>query len=342
MSLAERLKSKASELGADLAGITTAKPLPESSAYHSWLAKGMQGTMDYMARNTESRDDIAAWYPEAKSVLICGFSYVDKAYMKAESTTGEGRLARYAVLPDYHPELKKRMEAILDWLKMAQPGAEGRIFVDTSPLLERLYARYAGVGWVGKNTMVISPRQGSYFFLAGVALNVDLEPDSPVTDHCGSCTRCLDACPTDAFARERVLDASRCIAYFTIEHRGSIPEVFREGIGDWVMGCDVCQDVCPFNRFAKPGAAFSPIMDLHQPLEELTAMDQSGFKKRFGKTPLARAKRRGIVRNALLAMGNSRLTKYRPALERFVEDPDPILSEQAAWSLARLPPPSED
>lgn len=342
MSLARRLKSKALELGADLAGISAAKPLPESSAYHAWLAAGMQGTMDYMARNTESRDDITAWYPEAKSVLICGFSYAGKSVAKDNSAPESGRLARYAVLPDYHPQLKKKMEALLDWLKAAEPGAAGKVFVDTSPLLERLYARYAGVGWVGKNTMVLSPRRGSYFFLAGLALNVELDADEPTTDHCGSCTRCMDACPTDAFPRERVLDASRCIAYFTIEHRGTIPESFRPGIGNWVMGCDVCQEVCPFNRFSEPGSVFSPMMDLNQPLEELAAMDQAEFKKRFGRTPLARAKRRGIVRNALLAMGNSGLARHRPTLEGYAKDPDPVLSEQAAWSLARLPPPSED
>ncbi len=340
MSLAERLKAKARALGADLAGIAAAKPLPESSAYHEWLAAGMQGTMDYMARNTESRDDIAAWYPDARSVLICGFSYADNE--AAAVPPGSGRLARYAVLPDYHPELKKRMQTLLAWIKTQEPGADGRVFVDTSPLLERLYARYAGAGWIGKNTMMISPRLGSYFFLAGLALNLDLPPDAAAADHCGSCTRCLEACPTDAFPRERVLDASRCIAYFTIEHRGSIPETFRPGIGDWVMGCDVCQEVCPFNRFARQGGVFSPVMGLDQKLDDLAALDEAAFKQRFGRTPLERAKRRGIVRNALLAMGNSKQALFRPTLEKYARDPDPVLADQAAWSLAQLPAPTED
>ena len=337
--LAEELKARARALGADLAGLTKAQPLPESAAYREWLAAGMQGTMDYMAKNAESREDIARWYPQAKSVLLCGFSYSGNE--AAGSRPGSGRVARYAALPDYHPELKGRMRKILDWLKSREPAAEGRVFVDTSPLLERLYARYAGIGWVGKNTMILSSKLGSYFFLAGLALNLELPEDAPAADHCGSCTRCLDACPTDAFPRERVLDASRCIAYFTIEHKGPIPPEFRPGMGDWVMGCDICQEVCPWNRFSRPGSVFSPALPLNQPLEELAAMSPAGFKARFGGTPMERPKKRGIARNALLAMGNSRDPRHRDALERGTQDPDPVISEQAAWSLARLPPPSE-
>ncbi|OGR82687.1 MAG: tRNA epoxyqueuosine(34) reductase QueG [Elusimicrobia bacterium RIFCSPHIGHO2_02_FULL_57_9] len=334
MELAAELKKQALQAGAALAGIAPAQPLPQASAYEKWIAAGMQGGMDYMARNAQSRKDIAHWYPEAKSVLICGFSYASTRQASVKS--GYGRLARYSVFPDYHPELKKRMKSILDWLKTTVPKADGRIFVDTSPLLERLYARYAGVGFVGKNTMLIAPKLGSYFLIAGLAINIELASDEPVPDHCGSCNRCLNACPTDAFAQERVLDAGRCIAYFTIEHRGGIPEEFRPGIGDWIMGCDVCQEVCPWNRFALAGEVFKPQFETSQDLAELARMDNAAFKKRFGKTPLSRAKRRGIVRNALLAMGNSRDLRYRPLLERARSDPDPILSEQATWSLARL------
>lgn len=332
--LSEALKGRALESGADLAGIAPARPLPEAAAYQKWLEEGMQGSMDYMARNTESREDITHWYPEAKSVLVCGFSYADNSSRQAPP--GHGRLARYAALPDYHPELKERMKGILLWLKERAPETDGRIFVDTSPLLERLYARYAGLGWVGKNTMLIAPRLGSYFFIAGIALNLELAFDQPTPDHCGTCNRCLEACPTDAFPEPKVLDAGRCIAYFTIEHRGKIPEEFRPGIGDWVMGCDVCQEVCPWNRFALAGPVFKPAIETSLPLEDLTGLDDSAFKKRFGHTPLSRAKRRGIARNALLAMGNSGDQAYRPALERFAQDPDPVLREQAAWSLARL------
>ena len=310
--------------------------LPEAGAYKRWLAEGRQARMDYMARNASSREDIRAWYPAARSVLLCGFSYSDGA--ENPETPGRGRLARYAALPDYHPEIKRRMNEVLDWVKTASPGADGRVFVDTSPLLERLYARYAGLGWVGKNAMLIAPKLGSYFFLAGLALDIELPADEPQTDHCGSCTRCLEACPTDAFPEPRVLDANRCIAYYTIEHRDAIPEEFRPGIGDWILGCDVCQDVCPWNRFAKPGAALGEPSSLSLELSELAGLSPAEFKRRFGATPVSRAKRAGFLRNVLLEMGNAKDARFRPLLAGFVDDSDPVLREQALWSLARLPP----
>lgn len=335
--LSSELKQKALALGADLAGLAPAQALPESSSYEKWVAAGMQASMDYMARNAESRKDITHWYPEAKSVLICGFSYAQPDEEKdSQDDRPQGRFARYSVLPDYHERLNGIMDDILEWFKKSSPGGAGRKFVDTSPLLERLYGRYAGLGWVGKNTMLISPKIGSYYLLAGLALNRELSYDKPTPDHCGSCNRCLKACPTDAFPQERVLDAGRCIAYFTIEHRGAIPEEFRPGIGDWVMGCDVCQEVCPWNRFAKPSRTMTPLMPVQQPLEDLAVLDNRGFKERFGTTPVTRTKRKGLVRNALLAMGNSKDPKHRPTLERLSHDPDPIISEQAAWSLKAL------
>ncbi len=307
----------------------------------------MHGTMDYMARNASSRRDITHWYPEAKSVLMCGFSYglgqgppvpEGQPFSSPEggADSGSGRFARYSVLEDYHPILKARLGEVLDWLKSEAPGADGRIFVDSSPLLERLYARYAGIGWVGKNTMVLSGRLGSYFLLAGIALNLDLEHDDPVPEHCGECRRCLDACPTDAFPSERVLDASRCIAYFTIEHRGPIPEEFRPGIGDWVMGCDICQEVCPFNRFSREGRTLRPLAERTAPLEELAGLDSPNFKRKYGATAVERARRQGLARNALLAMGNSRQQRFLPTLERHAAGPDPVLAEQARWSLERI------
>ncbi|MBI4377224.1 MAG: tRNA epoxyqueuosine(34) reductase QueG [Elusimicrobia bacterium] len=334
--LSLRLRRQAIASGADLVGIAPAKPLPEASAYQRWIEAGMQAGMDYMARNEECRLDITRWYEQARSVLICGFSYASNS-PAPDSDADQGRFARYSALPDYHPELKKRMLSILDWLKRESPGADGRAFVDTSPLLERLYARYAGVGWVGKNAMLISPRKGSYFLIAGLALNLELECDEPEPEHCGSCNRCIEACPTEAFVEPKVLDASRCVAYFTIEHRGAIPEGFRPGIGSWVMGCDICQEVCPWNRFARRGPAFGEPAELSLPLEQLAGLSPSDFRRRFADTPVSRAKHKGLLRNALLAMGNSGNPAFRPALERFRQDPDPVLREQAEWSLARLP-----
>jgi len=338
VDISRSLKARALEEGAAFAGIAPAKSFPESAAYKKWIESGMHGGMDYMARNQDSRESIAAWYPEAKSVLVCAFAYADNS--PRESGPGQGRVARYAALRDYHPELKSRMTAILDWIKTRVPEADGRIFVDTSPLLERLYARYAGLGWVGKNTMVISPEAGSYFFLAGLALNVLMEHDAPITDHCGSCTRCIDACPTQALTDGRVLDASRCIAYFTIEHKGPIPEAFRAKIGDWLMGCDICQEVCPWNRFANQSPIFPAALPQSLPLDEFTGMDKNYFQEKYGETPLSRPKLKGLVRNSLLAMGNSGEERHRPTLEKFAGGPDPVLSEQARWSLSRIATPA--
>ena len=294
----------------------------------------MHGTMSYMARNAESRRDIRAWRPTARSVLVCAYSYGGP---RPDPKPGDGRVARYAVREDYHPILKARMAALLDWLKTVAPGAEGLPFCDTSPLLERSYARSAGLGWQGKNAMMIAPELGSYYLLAGLALDLDLPSDEPEADHCGTCRRCLDACPTDAFPRERVLDASRCVAYFTIENKGPVPEEFREGVGNWAFGCDVCQEVCPWNRFERAGTALPPPVEpLQIPLDELAGLDEEGFRRRFKALPLSRTKRRGIQRNALLAMGNSGQPRFRPLLEAFASGTDELLAEQARWSLDRL------
>lgn len=322
------------DAGADLAGLAAAAPLPEASAYDAWVAEGAHASMAYMARNAESRHDVRAWYPEAKTVLMCAFSYSDGSGPAPEP--GRGRVARYAALPDYHEDLKARMRAILDWFKEAAPGADGRVFADTSPILERLYARYAGLGWIGKSAMLLSPKKGSYLLLAGAALSLELPADEPQLDHCGTCRRCLDACPTDAFPRERVLDANKCISYYTIEHKGAIPEGFRAGVGDWVLGCDVCQEVCPWNRFAERGAAFPEPSGQSLDLVELAGLDNREFKRRFAGTPLERPRRKGLVRNALLAMGNAPEERFRPALEGAAAGEDPVLAEQARWSLARL------
>lgn len=294
--------------------------------------------MDYLARNAESRRDIRAWMPEAKSVLMCGFSYGDPGG-RAGPEEGKGRVARYAVRPDYHQILRDRMNAVRDWLKAAVPGSHAVAFSDMSPILERSYARAAGLGWQGKNAMLIGPRLGSYFLLAGLATTVDLPSDSAAPDHCGSCRRCLDACPTDAFPRERVLDASKCVAYFTIETKGAIPEGFRAGVGDWVYGCDACQEVCPWNRFEAPARALPPAnVPAALPLEELAGPASAGVRARLKGLPVARAVRKRLTRNALLAMGNSGLPRFKPILESFAAGGDAMLAEQARWSLRRLPP----
>ena len=298
----------------------------------------MHGAMDYMSRNTESRRDIRAWMTDAKSILMCGFSYGEPG-SRPVSKEGHGRLARYAARSDYHGILRDRMNEVRDWLSATVPGARGVAFCDMSPILERSYASAAGLGWQGKNTMLLGADLGSYFLIAGLAMNIELPSDSAGADHCGSCTKCLDACPTDAFPNARVLDASKCIAYFTIESKGAIPEAFREGVGDWVYGCDVCQEVCPWNRFEKPARALPRAkIPTELPLEELAGPASAGLRARLKGLPIARAVRKRLTRNALLAMGNSRLERYRPILEEYAAGSDPVLAEQARWSLARLSP----
>ncbi|MBI4424151.1 MAG: tRNA epoxyqueuosine(34) reductase QueG [Elusimicrobia bacterium] len=340
-SLAAAVRARARDSGADLVGIAPAILPPEPGgpeAYRDWVASGMHGTMGYMAREPALRDSITRWFPPARSVVLLAYSYAGRPQGPAGGDApGQGRLARYALSEDYHPVLRAKVRELLEWLRSVRPGTVGKPFVDTSPVLERLYARYAGLGWVGKNSMVLSPKIGSFFFLTGLAVDAELEPDEPAPEHCGSCNRCLEACPTDAFPAPRVLDASRCVAYFTIEHRGSVPEGFRPGVGDWVFGCDACQEVCPWNRFAEANPAFQRRLPERLPLEELAGLTPEAFESRFGATPLERARRQGLVRNALLAMGNAPEPRFRPVLERFAADPDPVLAEQARWSLARLP-----
>ena len=292
--------------------------------------------MNYMSRNAQSRRDIRAWMQDAKSVLMCGFSYGEPG-ARSSSKEGRGRLARYATRADYHAILRDRMNEVRDWLSASVPGARGVAFCDMSPILERAYANAAGLGWQGKNTMLLAGNLGSYFLIAGLAMNIDLPGDSAGPDRCGTCTQCLDACPTDAFASAHVLDASKCISYFTIESKGSIPEPFRAGIGDWVYGCDVCQDVCPWNRFEQPARALPPpTIPTEIPLEELAGPASAGLRSRLKGLPVLRAVRKRLTRNALLAMGNSRLERYRPILEQYATDADPVLAEQARWSLERL------
>ncbi len=321
-----------------MAGIAAAAPSPDAAAYDAYIAAGMHGEMAYLARNAQSRRDIRAWMPAARSVLMCGFSYGDPSARTAPAS-GFGRVARYAARPDYHEILRDRMNRVRDWLKAAAPGSHAVAFCDMSPLLERSYARAAGLGWQGKNTMLIGPRLGSYFLLAGLAMTVEIPEDSAAPDRCGSCTRCLDACPTGAFPRERVLDATKCVSYFTVETKGAIPEEFREGVGDRVYGCDACQEAGPWNRVEAPARALPPAkIPTSLPLDELAGPKSAGVRARLKGLPVARAVRKRLTRNALLAMGNSRRADFRAILESFSSGEDETLAEQARWSLGRLPP----
>lgn len=335
MSLAQELKQRAREAGAALAGIAQAQPAPEAALLPGRLADGLGAALSFLKRDSAVRQDIRRWYPQARSVLVCGFCYSGAG--KTGQNPGTGRIARYAVHEDYHRDLKQRMSSVLSWWRRSSPGADGRPFVDSSPVLERVYAAAAGLGWIGRNCLLVSETIGSFFLIAGLALNKPLDCDRAVPNRCGSCRRCIDACPTGALGRGSCLDAGRCTSYLTIEHRGPIPRERRAAMGRWVAGCDLCQEACPWNGRRDGPAALQPLLPQEAPLEELALTDETGFHARFGATPLTRLKRQGLVRNALLAMGNSQEPRFRKILEGFLQDPDPVLREQALWSLARLP-----
>ncbi|MDD5630188.1 MAG: tRNA epoxyqueuosine(34) reductase QueG [Elusimicrobia bacterium] len=346
MTLAAELKERARQAGASLAGIASARPAAQAALAEGLLPGPESESLAYLRRDADVRQDIRRWYPEAKSVLVCGFSYGGQGPTVPEGAgpsplagrdAGMGRIARYALHEDYHRSLKLRMQEVLAWLRDRQPGADGRIFVDSSPVRERLYGAAAGLGWIGRNRLLISETAGSFFLIAGLALNLELEPDRPVPGRCGSCRRCLDACPTGALGPEGGFRAGRCIAYLTIEHRGPVPPGLRRGVGCWVAGCDLCQEACPWNEGRTAAGVLEPLLPGDLPLAELAGLGEPSFRERFGRTPLTRLKRRGLARNALLAMGNSGDARLRPVLERFRADPDPVLQEQALWSLSRLP-----
>jgi epoxyqueuosine reductase len=249
-------------------------------------------------------------------------------------------VARYALGADYHDVLRERLNRLLAWLQGERPGCQGRGVVDTAPLLERDFARRAGLGWFGKNTMLLNKRLGSYFFLGALLVDLELRPDAAhETSHCGTCTACLDACPTDAFAGPGWLDSRRCISYLTIELRGEIPTELRPGIGDWLFGCDVCQEVCPWNRKAPLGTepALQPRPDL-EALDptELLSLSEEEFRRRFRGTALTRTKRRGLLRNAALVLGNRGDPAALPALRQALNDPEPLVREAARWAIARI------
>jgi epoxyqueuosine reductase len=348
-----RLKRQAHALGFDLVGIASAVPADSFERLHDWLARGFGGTMDYLNRHAEARRHPASILPEVRSVIMVAMNYSGE-WRVASGEQGQGtfssplatrhsplgKIARYARGADYHDVLRDRLNQLLAWLQKERPGCRGRGVVDTAPLLERDFARRAGLGWFGKNTMLLNKRLGSYFFLGALLTDLELQPDAPFTaHHCGTCTACLDACPTDAFAGPGWLDSRRCISYLTIELRGDVPEELRPGIGDWLFGCDVCQEVCPWNRKAPPATepAFQPRPDLEalDPIE-LLGLSEPEFRRRFRGTALWRAKRRGLLRNAAIILGNRRNPAALPALRQALNDVEPLVREAARWAIARI------
>src|SRR3954471_17347756 len=306
LALKEKLKAQAYGLGFDLVGITALGPMETSGAFERWLEKGYAGEMTYLHRAAEKRRDSRLPVANARSAIVVGLDYGGRE--------PSGPVARYARGDDYHDVMTARLTELHRWLELelGRPIA-GKPYVDTGPLLERDLARRAGLGWFGKNTNLVNPRLGSFFFIGSLLVDLDLEPDAPFeADRCGSCTRCLDACPTNAFVEPRVLDATRCISYLTIELKGDIPEHLHEPMGTNLYGCDICQDVCPYNvKFARElrEPAFVPRTALQnrgarELAQDFVSMDDEGFRSAFRNSPLKRAKRRGLARNAAVVLKN--------------------------------------
>ena len=360
--LTELAKRAATEVGFDLAGVAGISDYPELDYFANWIADGLHGEMRYMeSRDAEGRLKRASLKhaaPWAKSVIVCAVNYntaqpysteLGYSTKSPDSTrangTRTGWISRYAWSHrDYHDVLLPRLREVEARLKQQAGDIRTWCYVDTGPVIERVLAKYAGVGWVGKNTCIINQQLGSWLFLGVILTSLELEPDIPAADRCGTCTRCLDACPTDAFQAPRKLNASRCISYLTIEKRGAIPEDQREGIGQHVYGCDICQDVCPWNNQKGQKAPVTPMLDL-QPRERLVAPDlewlatisEEDFRETFRGSPMKRAKRTAIRRNAVVAMGNSGDLSFAPTL-RFISetDEDAVVREHAEWALHRL------
>lgn len=335
------VRARATSLGFHRVGFADVAPLAEDhDRFVAWLAAGRHGEMAWLARDVDARRDVAhpAVLPGARTVVVCALAYHrgDEA-----SPLVDGEVARYARGRDYHNFLRRRLRKLAAWMR-ATFGAQAAPLVDTSPVLERAWARRAGVGFVGKNGCVIAPGLGSYVLLGEVVTDLALPPDAPMEERCGACTRCLDACPTAAFAAPWVLDARRCVSYLTIELEGPIPEALRAGVGARVLGCDACQEACPYNRVAPPTTEgtrdFAPDgrwagVDL----AGLVALDDAGFARLTEGSPAARPGRAGLARNAAVALGNVGDRRHLPVLQRAArEDPDAAVREAAAWASARV------
>jgi epoxyqueuosine reductase len=335
------LRREAVRLGFARLGIAPADPARRPPFVHEdfrrWLDAGLAGAMEPWLREHEPlRRDARALLDDTQSVIMLATDYATTT--DEAGGAGRGRVARYAWGDDYHDLLRARVNDLAAWLEERLPGCRTRGFVDSAPFSEREYGWLAGLGWIGKNTLLIDPQSGSYFFLTVLLTTADLPADLPIeVDHCGSCTACLDACPTQAFVGPRVLDAARCISGLTIEDHGPVEPTLRAGLGDWLFGCDVCQEVCPWNRHA-PGSAeptFQPRGGAALSLADVLGLNEAGFRARFRGTPLWRAKRRGLVRSAALLLGNRPDPASAAALVTALADDDEIVRGAAAWALGR-------
>ena len=340
-AVTKSVKDKAIELGFDIVGVSPVNTFPENQFYKEWLARGFAGEMSYMERNPEKRENIKNILPDAISVISCGLNYnTDYPYSIDESDKTRGWISRYAWGDDYHDCIKKKLLLLEKHVNdLAPEGMRSKAYVDTGPVLERVYAKYSGIGWYGKNTCLINQDIGSWIFIGEIITNIELEYDSPVPDRCGTCTMCIDACPTDALREPYVLDSNLCISYLTIELKGKIPMRLRDKIDNNIYGCDICQDVCPWNRKAEVTESpyFMPRSGLYNPeLSYLSQLTLNDFRNLFKNSPVKRAKRKGFIRNVMVAIGNSGNRDLVPYVVQTLEDEDPLVRAHAAWALWKL------
>jgi len=352
-TLSDLVRQASADAGFDISGIAAVARFPELNYFPEWISAGRAGDMRYLESRNESgelkRASLSTVAPWAKSVIVCAINYNTSEPRSIDPVPDEpprGWISRYAwTKEDYHDSVLRRLRQVDSALKVNSPQAETRCYVDTGPLVERIWAKYAGIGWQAKNTCLINQQLGSWLFLGVILTSLELEPSIPAADRCGNCTRCLDACPTDAFLAPYQLDATRCISYLTIEKRGSIPEDLRDGIGRHVFGCDICQDVCPWNRRAPVTGApeFAAREQLVNPaLEWLAQIGEEEFREVFRRSPVKRARYHGLRRNVAVALGNSRNPKFEPVLQELAADPDPVVAEHAQWGLRKLAATAED
>ena len=338
-TLTTQLKTAAAELGFTLAGACAAVTPTGIAHLDEWLARGYAGQMSYIPERKQAYEHPRHVLDGARSVLMLAMNYRTADARPAEP--GQGRIARYAWgAADYHDLIHDRLKRLIAVHQEVTPGANVRGVVDTAPLLEREFAQLAGLGWIGKNTLLLNKQAGSYFFLAALLTDQELVYDEPyLADHCGTCRACLDACPTQAFPQPYVLDATRCISYLTIELRDAIPAELRPGVGDWLFGCDICQEVCPWNHRAPLSQEedFQPRADANPvELAGLFSLDDAAFRRLFRHTPLWRSRRRGILRNAAIVLGNQRALHAVEALTTGLNDPEPLVREASAWALEQI------
>jgi epoxyqueuosine reductase len=346
----------ARDLGFDLCRFATANVPEHAAEFRDWLDRGDGGEMNYLARNAERRCDPQQILPEAKTVIVLALNYfqgravvagvppamiapdpLSSSYGAASTGAATGRIARYAWGDDYHKVIEKKLTAIDDLLR--QRGGRQKCYVDTGPMLERDHAASAGIGWHGKSTMLLNRELGTWFFLAEILTTLEFAPDPPQKNYCGRCTRCIDACPTGAITAPHQLDARRCISYLTIELKGAIPLDLRPLIGDRIYGCDDCLDACPWNRFAKASreAAFAMRPKVAgMKLRDYLSLDREKFRQLFRNSPIKRTKRRGLLRNVCVALGNVGTADDLPALEKAAADAEPLIAEHAQWAIGRI------